>query len=724
MRIKKLRILIASLVMTALIGAGIGSGSYALTARAAAAASGGLSDLDMSAWSYSAEDDVYYQTGLTYCEYPADAEYESMGIFVPGAYFNGKDNGDGTFSVTVNKKGEAGGYTAETAPMVLPVNTPGYSAMKAPDGFEDVSAYTDAGFICLHAGCRGREHGAPAGVTDLKAAIRYVRSVADSLPGDAESIFSFGMSGGGAQSAILGASGDALEYDDYLEAIGAVMDESDVILGAMCWCPITSLEAADMAYEWQMGSTRTGLGDEEQEISDGLAEAYIDYINDLVLVAPGPETAGTRGKAESDRDEILTLELTDGSESEVFEALTLDESEEGIGQAGSYYDYVKSEIERSLENFLADTEFPYTAGRTGGPGSTQISGTFDTAEDYIDALNADGRWVSFDGRTGEVTITSIADFTARMKQASKRIGAFDQLDRGQVENTLFGVDGDAAHFDAAMADVLIDLDSDYAYDYMEDLEKEDELGFTPDYRLAMYSPLYYLLPSREGYGGSMPAAHWRIRTGISQSDTSNTTEINLALALYDYPDVEDVDFAMVWGQGHTEAERTGDPQSGFISWVNSCMGVSQETASAKTDGATQPASGNASGTGSQQAASAPEEPELTVEEDGEYTSREEVALYIHIYGRLPSNYITKREAEELGWDSYRGNLWDVAPGKSIGGTRFGNYERNLPEKSGRKYYECDIDYHGGRRGAKRIVYSNDGLIFYTEDHYLTFEQLY
>lgn len=113
-----------------------------------------------------------------------------------------------------------------------------------------------------------------------------------------------------------------------------------------------------------------------------------------------------------------------------------------------------------------------------------------------------------------------------------------------------------------------------------------------------------------------------------------------------------------------------------------------------------------------------------VSENGTYTSREEVAEYIHLFGHLPSNYITKKEAEALGWDSRAGNLWEVAPGKSIGGSRFGNYEGNLPDKNGRKYYECDIDFEGGYRGAKRIIYSNDGLIFYTEDHYKTFEQLY
>ena len=119
-----------------------------------------------------------------------------------------------------------------------------------------------------------------------------------------------------------------------------------------------------------------------------------------------------------------------------------------------------------------------------------------------------------------------------------------------------------------------------------------------------------------------------------------------------------------------------------------------------------------------------DESELTVSEDGEYTSKEEVALYIHLYNHLPSNYITKNEAKDLGWDSGAGNLNKVAPGKSIGGDKFGNREGLLPKKDKRVYYECDIDYVKGKRNGKRIVFSNDGLIYYTGDHYETFELLY
>ena len=92
-------------------------------------------------------------------------------------------------------------------------------------------------------------------------------------------------------------------------------------------------------------------------------------------------------------------------------------------------------------------------------------------------------------------------------------------------------------------------------------------------------------------------------------------------------------------------------------------------------------------------------------------------------GELPPNYLTKSEARKLGWDASSGNLWDVTDKGVIGGDRFGNREGNLPTKKGRQYFEADVNYEGGRRNAHRLVYSNDGLIFYTDDHYNTFEKL-
>lgn len=111
-------------------------------------------------------------------------------------------------------------------------------------------------------------------------------------------------------------------------------------------------------------------------------------------------------------------------------------------------------------------------------------------------------------------------------------------------------------------------------------------------------------------------------------------------------------------------------------------------------------------------------------EDGQYDDKDNVALYIHLYGKLPSNYVTKKDAEALyGWQG--GALDVIAPGKAIGGSYYGNYEGLLPDANGREWTECDIGTIGQtKRGAERIVFSNDGLIYYTPDHYESFELLY
>ena len=119
----------------------------------------------------------------------------------------------------------------------------------------------------------------------------------------------------------------------------------------------------------------------------------------------------------------------------------------------------------------------------------------------------------------------------------------------------------------------------------------------------------------------------------------------------------------------------------------------------------------------------PEDTTPYLDPDGSYTTKEDVALYIHIYGQLPGNFMTKNEARKLGWEG--GGLDRFAPGMCIGGDRFGNYEGILPDAPGRTWTECDIDTLGaGSRGAKRIVFSNDGLIYYTDDHYESFTLLY
>ena len=149
----------------------------------------------------------------------------------------------------------------------------------------------------------------------------------------------------------------------------------------------------------------------------------------------------------------------------------------------------------------------------------------------------------------------------------------------------------------------------------------------------------------------------------------------------------------------------------------------------ETDESAQPDENNSGETAEESEESTEESTEESVEEsavidkDGVYTTAEDVALYIYTYGELPGNFMTKKQAQKLGWSG--GGLEDYAPGMCIGGDYFGNYEGLLPEADGREYTECDIDTLGAKsRGAKRIVFSNDGLIYYTEDHYESFVLMY
>lgn len=561
-----------------------------------------------AAWKYDAANDVYYQIGVQYCAKPESTDFETLGIYVPGKYVSAKDNGDGTFTVTVNPAGTVNGYTAVTAPIVMPVNTPGYSAQKAPTAYSynEISSYMQSGFIYVAAGMRGKANGydtsgnliysggAPWGVTDFKAAVRFLRYNKAVLPGDSASIYAFGMSGGGAQTAIIGASGDSALYTPYLESIGAAMKDasgaaiSDAVKGAMAWCPITSLDYADEAYEWNMGQYSTAGtradGTWTAALSNDLATAYAHYINQLGLT-----------------DENST-------------ALTLAETKDGIYTAGTYYDYLKSVVETSLNNFLKDTTFPYTKSASGFPGglpqgapdgsapqgapdgvipqgapagaapqgasSTPASSTtYNTVQDYINSLNADGQWVTYDAKTNSATISSIAAFVKYANKATKAVGAFDGINRTAGENDVFGNDiSDKLHFDSVLSGLITANQAKYAaltnWDasvvdaYATDLKAVDKLGSSIASRQNMYNPMYYLLKSYDGYQSSTVAPYWRIRTGIEQGDTASTVEVNLTLALKSYEGVNGVDFETVWGMGHTMAERTGDSTTNFITWVN------------------------------------------------------------------------------------------------------------------------------------------------------------
>ena len=574
------RTILAALPATAgLLGLGACSTGEATAQASSTASSQAPTDaklaLDSAAWRYDADHKVYYQLGLRYVATPQASDYETLGIYVPGAYFTGKDNGNGTYTVTVNASGAVGSFTAATAPTVLPVNTPGYSAQKPPTeySYDTIKAYMEAGFIYVHAGLRGKDSNsqtysgnAPWGVADLKAAVRYRRYNSAAVPGDAAKVYVFGHSGGGAQSAVAGASGDSELFAPYLAVLGAATTDtsgkalSDAVAGAMCWCPITSLDSANAAYEWNMGqfasSGTRAEGTWTRAYSQDLAAAFPTYLNGLKLT-------DAQGKP-----------------------LTLESSSQGTYLSGSYYNHLVSVIQKSLNDFLAATTFPYT------PSSTEMAGmeprggdsqgsakstTYKTVEEYIAFLNSSSQWVTYDASKKTATITGLQGFVTSQKNASKDVGAFDGVGRAQTENLVMGSGETKQHFSSLSREVISKGQSRYSglsgwnkdygvAAYEKDLAAKDSVGTDMVTRVAMYDPLYYLTQDSKGRGTSTIAPAWRIRTGIAQGDTASTVEVNLALALQQ-AGAGDVDFATIWGQGHTMAELTGTGEENFIAWV-------------------------------------------------------------------------------------------------------------------------------------------------------------
>jgi len=534
-----------------------------------------LNDLEFntSNWDFDSTNGVYYQIGLKYCTNIVNIDYQTMAIYVPKEFLSCNENGD-KYKCDINKSGKKGWFSASNAPIVFPVETPGYSAMKAPTSYkyETVSAYVTKGIIFAYAGCRGRYEGgetfpagAPWGVTDLKTAIRYLRYNKNFIPGDTGKIYTFGFSGGGAQSCLMGVTGNSELYTKYLENNGAAMEDSegnkikDNVKGSQCWCPITNLDTADEAYEWNMGqyyNTDTRAeGKFTEVLSKDLAGEYVKYVNDIKLKDP--------------KGNELTLTETN---------------------SGTYYDYLKSIIEESLNNFLSDTTFPWTRkDEKPGPRPENLEEekTFNTISEYISFLNSENEWVKYDSTKNKYIITNIGDFVKNCKSASKKVGAFDDFNRNQAENQVFGISGTnySKHFDKIMYNLLntnkekyqtkSDWKDSYPDDYLNDFDDKDSLQSEVSYRLNMYNPMYYLISYYQGFNTSDVADYFRINSGIFQSDTGNVVEMNLYLALMNLG--KKVNFTNVWEKQHTKAERKGDSDTNFINWIAEIENVNDDT---------------------------------------------------------------------------------------------------------------------------------------------------
>lgn len=574
-------------------------------------------EFDMAAWEYDEENDVYYQLGIPYCLNPASSSYESLAIFVPGPYLI--ENKEGKKSeLMVDEQAKVGEFTPLTAPVVMPINsgTLGPQACPTSYSYAGLGTYLSAGCVYVYAGFRGRSSGYdssgegmyPGGdpwpVVDLKAAVRYLRYNAAVLPGDMSRVITFGFSAGGGVSALMGCTGDSELYVPYLEEIGAATHDgegktlSDATFGSATWCPVTSFDTADAAYEWMMGQyfsegTRAE-GTWTKVFSNDLACAYAAYVNDMDL-----------------RDE-------DG------QPLVLDETSGELFADGSYYTHMVTCIENAATQFFSSTQFPYTytphhqvngnfpgdpnlqsagtgapdveavtgdasaqaagvsTGETASEGKTNVqSVVYNSDVDYVNDLNGDSVWLTYNQRYATVRISSLGNFVRRLKVAAKDVGAFDSPNRSTVENQLFGTEEvGSLHFSKMMSDQLgaardsyavgDGWDDAYVQDWAGDLSEVDALEVDMTTRMNMFNPLYFLSGHYEGFGTANVAPHWRINSGLFQTDTSLCTELNLALVLQHYEGVSNVAFTPVWGKGHTLAEVSGSAEENLIAWIRGC----------------------------------------------------------------------------------------------------------------------------------------------------------
>ena len=561
-------------------------------------------DFDMSAWNYDSDDDIWWQKEVVYCEKPAAREYESLAIYVPGPYLRGTLNDDGvSYSCKVVADGSRGRFTCATAPVLIPINGGSYAAELSPTGYNysGLEPYLETGFIYVYPGFRGRsnaynadgslayEGGAPWSVVDLKAAVRYLRYNAETLPGDLTRVFAFGLGAGGTHANLLGASGDAPFFEPYLKQIGAATKNkagealSDAIFGCVSWVPEGELIGADAAYEWLLGQYVAGGSAAETraegswtcEFSRDLARLWQRLVNE----------AG----------------LTDNAHA----PLTIDDSVGGICCAGSYYQLLCAQLEASLNAFISTTRFPYAEGAVdylddgnfaGGDSSSRAAreqaafgsttnyavATFATPADYIAALDAGLGWVSFDDKANVAHVNSLAGYATVVATPEREASGYDTPALSSPENLIFGTaDEDSAHYNPLLASLLEENATRYAHysgwddalveEWTDDLTVKDSAGNTPEERLNATDPLYYLAPSRGGVGSSTVAPHWRIQFGTHQGVTPLTMYTNLLLALRDCGQAPEVSSELVWGQGHALVESSGNAVANFIGWVEDRM---------------------------------------------------------------------------------------------------------------------------------------------------------
>ena len=448
--------------------------------------------------SYKAYEGIYYVTNVE------DSVYQTLNIYVPDRLAN-------IPRVPVLLRTYVGGYAASTA--------------KSPSASDATGRALSEGYVVCIPGSRGSNSTverdgsviytgiAPNGLLDLKAAVRYLRYNDDAIPGSSELIFTDGTSAGGAMSSLLGATGNSKDYAESLRKMGAA-DVRDDVFAAICYCPITDLNHADMDYEWLYGCTNTGvrhLSEDQIVISDELAAECPAYINLLGLTKP---------------DGTL---LTADNYKEYLKGFLIESAHRALQEG--------CEIPDSIGfKFYQDKMGPMGAG----PGGPRPAG--EHRPPFGDGRQAPsfgpGNAPRFNKTSDFVTDLDLDKYLAYVASVTplKTPPAFDQMgvliETPSPENKVFGnKNGDAANFtDFSLRHRLHDSKAKLSADMTR--------------RVALMNPMNYI-----GNGSAKVAPNWYIRHGAKDRDTSFLVPINLATKLMNAG--ENVDFALPWNRPHS-----------------------------------------------------------------------------------------------------------------------------------------------------------------------------
>ena len=461
------------------------------------------STLDGKALTYRAYE------GIVYVKYPVDLQYQTMNIYIPTEYFEGK---------SVN------GYNAETAPIFLPNEVGGYMPGAAGKPGEGMEARNNTmlkalaqGFVVASPGARGRTlkgtdgkytGKAPAAIVDLKAAVRYLRFNDKLMPGNAERIVSDGTSAGGALSALLGATGNNADYAPYLKALGAA-DARDDIFAVAAYCPITNLDNADTAYEWLLGDLKETkdngpppgmMGGDDKEPAAGAEAPTGGGTGTAAATGPwgapqsesGPLTAAQIALSSQLKAQFpayvngLKLKKADGT------ALTLD-----ANGNGTFRDLVKSYLVASVQLALKN-----------GTDLSKLT------------------WVKItNGTVTDIDMSGYIQYTGR----KKGVPAFDALDLSSGENNEFGT---------------ITVNNQHFTAFGQAHNSVDGATTADPALVRMMSPMGYI-----GAAGTTTSKYWRIRHGSIDSDTANAISVILATKLANAG--FSVDYALPWDVPHS-----------------------------------------------------------------------------------------------------------------------------------------------------------------------------